>query len=127
MPETEVYFFSDDKGKCPFLVWLDSLSIKVRQKVLLKLERLEEMGHELRRPTADYLRGGIYELRIKEQSVNYRVLYFFHSKIAVISHGIRKEGTVPLKEITLSSERKDLYARNPELHTYNEEEHYDEG
>ena len=123
MPETEVYFFADSDGKCPFLVWLDSLSDKVRRKVVAKLERLEEMGHELRRPTADYLMEGIYELRIKTQGVNYRVLYFFHSKIAVVSHGTRKEGKVPLKQIALAAERKDMYALNPKLHTYTEKEH----
>jgi hypothetical protein len=30
----------------------------------LRLERLREMGHELRRPEADFLRDGIYELRV---------------------------------------------------------------
>ncbi len=30
----------------------------------LRLERLREMGHELRRPEADFLRDGIYELAL---------------------------------------------------------------
>src|SRR5437016_14453652 len=47
------------------------------------------MGHELRRPEADLLRDGIYELRASVQGVHHRVLYFFHgAAVAVVSHGI---------------------------------------
>jgi hypothetical protein len=38
------------------------------------IERLEEAGSELRRPTTDVLRDGIYELRAKRGHVNYRLL-----------------------------------------------------
>jgi hypothetical protein len=52
------------------------------------LERLREMGHELRRPEADFLRDGVYELRVSLQGVHHRILYFFHVTIAaVVSHG----------------------------------------
>ena len=58
--------------------------------------RLEDLGHEIRRPEADLLRDGIYELRIGLQGINYRVLYFFHGKeAAVVSHGLTKERRVP--------------------------------
>jgi len=58
---------------------------------LARLELLEASGHELRRPAADFLRGGIYELRAKHKHVQYRLLYFFHGRnIAVIAHGIVK-------------------------------------
>jgi hypothetical protein len=39
---------------------------------------------ELRRPEADYLQDGIYELRVGFQHVNYRMLYFFYKNIAVV-------------------------------------------
>jgi DNA-binding XRE family transcriptional regulator len=38
------------------------------------IERLAEFGHELRRPVADFLRDGIYELRLRKGRVSYRVL-----------------------------------------------------
>jgi hypothetical protein len=64
------------------------------------LERLREMGHELRRPEADFLRDGIYELRVSLGGVHHRILYFFHGAIAaVVSHGLVKERVVPPKEI----------------------------
>ena len=65
----------------------------------MRLERLHELGHELRRPEADLLRDGIYELRVALQGMNYRMLYFFHGREAVVvSHGIIKERVVPPRE-----------------------------
>ena len=61
-------------------------------QVYLRLERLREMGRELRRPEADFLRDGIYELRVSLQGVHHRILYFFHGAVAaVVSHGLIKE------------------------------------
>ena len=80
MPLTTVVFFCEGNGVCPLLVWLDGLVAKVQDKCIVKIERLTELGHELRRPEADFLRDGIYELRISHQSVNYRMLYFFHQE-----------------------------------------------
>jgi len=45
------------------LDWLDHLFKKIQAKAPVRIERLAEMGHELRRPEADYLRENIYELR----------------------------------------------------------------
>ena len=60
--------------------WFDQIPEKAQDKCRIKIERLQELGHELRRPEADYLRDGIYELRVRLQSVNYRMLYFFHGR-----------------------------------------------
>jgi len=59
-----------------------------------------ELGHELRRPEADLLRDGIYELRARLGTVNYRILYFFHGRnVAVLAHAITKENEIPVVEI----------------------------
>lgn len=42
------------------------------------------LGHELRRPEADFLRDGIYELRVSLQGQQYRMLYFFHGKVVAV-------------------------------------------
>ena len=57
---------------------------KPKEKCFVRLERLEEMGHELRRPEAENLGDDIYELRAKHLGVNYRMIYFFHGKAAVV-------------------------------------------
>jgi len=78
---------------------------------------LRSQGHELRRPIADFLRNGIYELRPTYQGVNYRILYFFSGKnIVVISHGFTKEAEVPDVEVNRAMERKRKYERNPKAY-----------
>jgi phage-related protein len=121
MPETETVFFADDDGAVPLLEWLDKLDHKVQDKCLVKVERLQELGYELRRPEADFLRDGIYELRVRHRTVNYRMLYFFHEQTAVVSHGLTKEDVVPDREIELAISRRAQYARNPARHTYKEQ------
>jgi phage-related protein len=123
MPETETVFFADDDGAAPLLEWLDKLDRKVQDKCLVKIERLQELGYELRRPEADFLRDGIYELRVRHRSVNYRMLYFFHDQTAVISHGLTKEDMVPNREIDLAVLRSRQFGHNPEKHTYKERTH----
>ena len=121
MPSTKVVFFREQDGSCPFLDWFNELSPKVQDKCYLRLERLRESGHELRRPEADYLRDDIYELRVSLQGVQYRILYFFYGRVAaVVSHGLVKLRIVPPKEIDRAMERKKQFEANPEKHTYEE-------
>ena len=47
----------------PVSKWIERLPVKAQAKCFLRVERLRELGHELRRPEADLLRDGIYELR----------------------------------------------------------------
>lgn len=122
MPETEVVLFAESDGTCPLLDWLDQLLPKVQDKCIVKIERLHERGHELRRPEADYLRDDIYELRVAFRRVQYRMLYFFMGVQAIISHGCIKESVVPPGEIDLAVERKNRFAENPLKHTWREEQ-----
>jgi len=99
--------------------WLEELPAKALQKCLARLERLEQLGHELRRPEADYLRDEIYELRASYQGVHYRMLYFFHKQIAVVvSQGLAKERAVPPREIDLAIKRKQKFEANPRQHRF---------
>jgi len=120
MPETEVILFAEADASVPLLKWLDRLTPKAQIKSIAKIERLAAMGHELRRPEADYLRDGIHELRVSLQGIQYRILYFFHGKQAVISHGIIKKGSVEPREIDLASRRKIMFEDDPENHVYRE-------
>jgi phage-related protein len=119
MPRVTLLLFRDSDGTVPLLEWLDGLSTKARAKCSAWLERLREEGHELRRPDADYLRDGIYELRVSLRGLNYRILYFFHGREAVvISHGLIKERVVPAKEIDRAVRRMNEFLSDPEGHTY---------
>jgi phage-related protein len=121
VPGTRVVFYAEEDGSCPFLEWFDGLPAKVQDKCYVRLERLGEMGYELRRPEADLLRDGIYELRVSHHGVHHRILYFFHGTIAaVVSHGLAKERTVPSKDIDRAIIRKLRFSTDPKRHTYEE-------
>jgi len=121
LPRTAIIFYKDDDGTVPVVEWLAALPTKARAKCLVKIERLAELGHELRRPEADLLRDKIYELRIGLMGMNYRLLYFFHGEaIAVLAHGIVKESAVPPREIDRAIERKKRFEKAPLAHTYKE-------
>lgn len=121
MPRTKVVFYREADGIVPMLDWLDSLPSKVVAKCRVRIERLAELGHELRRPEADVLRDGIYELRVGFRGQHYRMLYFFNRNVAVVlSHGLGKERAVPPVEIDRAIERKKSFDRDPMKHTHGE-------
>jgi hypothetical protein len=122
MPATTVIIYQESEGDVPFLEWFDRLPAKVQVKCLARLEALQEYGSELRRPIADYLRDGIYELRTGFQHVNYRMLYtFVGQNVALLSHGLVKESKVPPAEIDLAIERKKRFEANPRQHSFRDE------
>jgi phage-related protein len=124
MPEAELRFYRDDDGSVPVLDWLDKLARKDPRAYLKCREvigRLARMGHELRRPTADLLGNGIYELRVKVGRVNFRVLYFFFGRdVAILAHGLMKERVIAKTDLARALERKARFEANPEQHTHRE-------
>ena len=133
MPQTEVLFYQEENdGQVVVDEWLKGLPPKAQDKCQAYLQQLEDFGYELRRPVADFLRDGIYELRPSFQGIHYRMLYFFPQKgqgkaraekqerpqIAVVSHGLIKKGPVPEIEIDRAIERKKRFEADPEGHTF---------
>lgn len=118
MPGTNVYFYREQDGSVPVLGWMDGIPEGARDKIFYRIRRLEQMGHELRRPEVDFLRDGIMELRIRRQRVNYRVLYFFHRHEAVLALGCTKGAAVENADIDRALERKRNYANNAKAHRY---------
>ena len=126
MPETTVVFYQDQGGKAPVLEWLKALLKQDRKgyaNCVARIQQLAIAGHELRRPAADYLRDGVYELRAKHVRVQYRILYFFSGQnVAVLVHAITKdEDQVPDAEIERAIKRKVEFEANTAIHTYTEE------
>ncbi len=130
MPETQVVFYQDEDREVPVLEWLKELLKQNRKgyaNCVARIQQLAAVGYELRRPAADYLRDGIYELRAKHIRVQYRILYFFQGQnVAILAHAITKEEeAVPAIDIERTIQRKRLFEDNPEAHTYVEEEEED--
>jgi phage-related protein len=125
MPQTQLVFFRDDDGTVPVRDWLLTLRQRNRRafvKCIVRIRRLAELGYELRRPEADLLRDGIYELRAREGRVNYRILYFFHGRnVAILTHALTKEDTVPKSDIDRAVKRKAAFESNPTAHSYVED------
>jgi len=121
MPKTSIVFYQEDETKVPVLDWLDGLPPKAQDKCRVRIERLRDLGHELRRPEADILRDGIYELRVRLGTSNYRMLYFFYGRIAaVLAHGLVKEREVPPRDIEIAIRRKLKFEIDPNRHTFKE-------
>jgi hypothetical protein len=122
MPQTRLLFFQDADGIAPVWEWLKELraqNAKAYAKCVVRIRRLVELGHELRRPEADLLRDGIYELRARLGTVNYRILYFFHGRnVAVLAHAITKENEISSFEIKRAADRKRTFIASPAAHTF---------
>jgi phage-related protein len=122
VPLTEVLFYQDETGRAPVVEWLKNLRRDDRRayaKCVVRIHRLAEVGHELRRPEADYLRDGIYELRARRGHVNCRILYFFRGQnVAVLAHALTKEGEIPDSDIERALRHKQAFERDPAGHSY---------
>lgn len=123
MPETQIIFYQDEDGTVPVVEWLKELKKKNPKgfiNCLARIQQLQTLGHELRRPASDYLRDDIRELRAKHRNVQYRIFYFFQGQnIAILAHAIIKKGSaVPNIDIEKTIKRKNIFEQNPTAHTY---------
>lgn len=121
MPQIKVVFYRDEKG-APVVEWLARLRESDRlayAKCAARIRQLAALGHELRRPIADYLESGVYELRVRRGRVNYRILYFFYGQqVAVLSHAITKEDRLSKSDLKRAIERKKLFESKPESYCF---------
>lgn len=101
-----VCFFVDERGNNPVKEFIQKLPLRDQAKIKAYLDELKVQGHNLRRPMADYLGEGIYELRPR----NNRIFYFFFLRDnAVLLHAIRKKTEkIPPNDLALCLKRKKL-------------------
>lgn len=122
VPRCEVVFYRDTDGTAPVLKWLDELSRRNKPalvKAHARLALLAERGAELRRPVADAIGNGLYELRWRVGTANCRILYFFHGQaVAIVAHGLTKSATLPPADIERALARKRAFESDPEAHSY---------
>jgi len=124
MPQTTLLVYKNAAEETPLVEWLDDLEDtepKAHVACLERFQQLERSGFELRRPVAEHLGDGIYELRAKRGKVHYRILYFYCGRnVACLTHGFTKEGEIPPIEITRAKKAKALVERNQDRYTTNE-------
>lgn len=119
MPATRVVFYREGEW-VPMREWLAGLQPKAQDKCVGRLLMLRALGHELRRPAADYIGANIYELRASCRGINYRMLFFFHGPEAVVgSHGfVKQQAAVPFAELRRAAERKARFETAPGSHSF---------
>jgi len=84
-------FFAEDDGKLPVQVWLDSLPVEVRGKVIARIDLLRKEGPALDFPYTSQIEGKLREARLRMGKTRYRVLYFFdENRTAMLLHGFTK-------------------------------------
>ena len=116
MQEFEIVFYKNDKGEKPVEDFLDSLSDKMRAKMLLSIRIVREKGYQTRMPYSEELEDGIFELRAKVGSDISRVLYFFvvGRKIILTNGFIKKTQKTPKSEIELAKKNRADYLSREE-------------
>lgn len=116
MREYDVDFFIRENGDRPVKEFLLSLDKKMRAKLLVELDLLEENGPQLREPYSKHLEDGIFELRAKQGSDITRVLYFFFvGKKIVLTNGFtKKTQKTPRAEITTAKKYRAEYIERKE-------------
>ena len=94
MPHSVLFY--RERDEIPVLDWYDGLEALAQERLRRQLGRLSEEGHHARRPLVENLGSGIYELRTRLGNVNYRILFSFFGRSAVIlTCGYTKEREIP--------------------------------
>lgn len=112
----KVIYYKTKNGESPVEEFINSRSLSNQLKIAPIIEYLEEKGVNLPRPYADYLRDGIYGLRVKLSGDETRTLYFFcFETYIVLTHSfIKSTQKVPDSEIN-----KALKIKEDFLNRYN--------
>lgn len=107
----QVEFYEKEDGDIPVEKFLNSLDIKMRNKILMILNVLQERGNQLREPYSKHLEDGIFEVRGKVGNDISRVLYFFYynGKIIMTNGFIKKTQKTPKSEIELDKKYRKEY------------------
>lgn len=100
-PRLRLEFYRTVDGKEPALDYIRAQIKAHRAKIGRALQFLESVGHLARRPEADYLGRGLYELRVGIEQHQHRLIYFFAGRtiIVVTSAFLKNTDMVPTVEI----------------------------
>ncbi len=108
----KVELYEKENGRCPTLDFLSSLSAHDKVFVDKAIERLTIYGPQIGEPYVEHLRSNIWELRIKVQRINYRILFFIipeNRKIILLNGFKKKTRNVDPKEINKAIEYRNKY------------------
>ncbi len=99
-----VEFYCKKDGTEPAREFIEKLDKKMIAKIIRIIDLLEENGPQVRLPYSEYLKDGIFEIRVKQGTDVARVLYFFviGKKIVLTNGFIKKTQKTPINEIEIA-------------------------
>lgn len=116
MPVVSLLFFRNG-SEVPALDWLLEQSVEAQDRCSAALIALVRQGHEARRPLVENLGNGLYELRAHVGRVQYRFLYFFYGRTAVVlTRGFTKESKIPTFELERAQAMRREFEADPANH-----------
>ncbi len=103
----KINYYHNQNSKSPIKEWLDALGNEPKAEIFRIFEMLSKYGTELGLPFVRPIESKIYEVRAKDKSGIYRVLYFaYKDKTFVMLHGfVKKTQATPRKEIDTAIKR----------------------
>jgi len=106
-----VEFYKSPDDSSPVEAWLDRLHEKARAKILRNMLLLQEFGLNIKEPYVKPLGEKLYEIRAKDHTGIYRVIYFAYTgRRFVLLHGFtKKTQKTPRKEIEIAKKRMEEY------------------
>lgn len=96
----EIKFYEDRAGRVPVIEFLDSLDLKMRQKMLRAIQALQDIGMLFEFRYQSHWTMAYFEHRDKtETNISHMIYFFFIGDRAVLTHGfIKKTEKTPLQE-----------------------------
>lgn len=107
-------FYETEDGHICVKEFLDEIEdAKLKAKVLKDVGLLKQFGTQLKKPHADYLKDGIWELRTQQSNNIARILYFTVSgqKIILLHGFVKKTQKTPPAELNKAINNKKDYLR----------------
>lgn len=103
----KINYYHNQNNVSPVKEWLDELANEPKAEIFRVFQMLSKYGIDLGLPFVRPLESKIYEIRAKDKSGIYRVLYFAHrDKTFILLHGfIKKSQKTPRKEIDIALKR----------------------
>ncbi|MEX0782882.1 MAG: type II toxin-antitoxin system RelE/ParE family toxin [Dehalococcoidia bacterium] len=108
MPKWLVRTFTTDAGGKPVDEWIRSLELSARAEVALAIDLLKQHGTALTMPFVRHLGDGLWELRVRDASGIYRVVYFhWKGRTFGLLHGFsKKTRSTPKRDFELARTRR---------------------
>jgi phage-related protein len=115
MDDWSIEFYALENDESPLADWYTAQSTKVQAKFLRTFELLEDLGIEIGMPHVKPLGDKLYEVRVRVDRNNFRVIYFAYTdRRFILLHGFQKKSQkTPTKELeTAQKYMKDFLERN---------------